>query len=750
MRKLLKVKACRGIFRQRIFVILFLVCAGAVTCIIRMHLHAVRHSVAWHSHHQSSLQLQAAAAHHRLDARAARPAPGTLPAAKEEEPLDEREEDAAEQEKVAAGLPKERDAAAKEGKAASEKAVEEAKDVEEEKEAAKDVEKEAAKDVEEEKDTGAKEVEEMKRDFAGKEVNEDAADDDEEERERKKEDWEIEAELEELQQAKAKSTAKSKIPRPQTLYPFPINFKIVGKEIKTILCDQDNQHLRDDCCAKACSSMASCVAYSRFAKVRPSPCRLMAAGKASFNKKEIWNLGRFKGEIPIEVLLPEKPGLLQRLEKELELTCPLPSPSSREGAAALNFSEVEKWLASAKTKPNSCHKIFWEHGFALSTKMCHNPRAEERTARSPAWTTIVDDEDSEAEDVKELADKLDTRMEENRQAFKLILKPGCPVLHGGGQWYRGLVKAKSATSEEIRSTYQAAENHSFAFLNADMWSNVGHSLQHLMWLDWVLRNHRLPVDNLGIVATGMTYFNPVRKLVLEVMKAWTPLWPAPAAAAIWADNERKVSKSKVKPPARCFEAIAQRIARYPLHPWQYTFRERMLEHCKLKDTGMKKRVVVHYKQAWHRQFVHMDWVQKVMKDWAKQNGLRIDFATWEMAEGEVVPCEQVALLSSAAIYIFVHGAGGMQVLWMPKEAVVIEVDIDSDEGDRLTNSGYYAEMASAGGQLYTRFRRVLPLLGTQLPPKWLEEPNYLTLDWERDLIPVLDVLWNKWLISRVS
>lgn len=529
----------------------------------------------------------------------------------------------------------------------------------------------------------------------------------------------------------------SEEPERPVLFPhtirYPVNLKLIGEILHTFNCSDQTQELRDQCCARHCQSVKKCAAWTRDTSSLQSQCKLLAKGPILLDLHAEWQVSHWKRSTKLQVsqVLPSRrSGVLEAVREELSRPCPVHSQNSPDQERIQKLdSSLLAWLKSAEKQPTSQHKVFWELGILVSTKMCYSPATKESEM---SWRSVEVDQLAVGTKLLEHFDYV----KENQKSFQHLLRPGCSVLPSGGPMTDCLASPTAMPTARSRSL-----NFSGAAVLHHRYDDAAKTLGDLLWLDFTLQSWD-GSKKLQVVVHGSE--EPLSPGLVPVVEALGRLWPPGAMETV----RRAKPASGNAQSMRCFEALVQRVQLFLPHPWQYTHQQRVMGHCKRRERGMQRHIVVHLMDRPPRAFADRFWVKKRLREWSQNQGMRIDFL------GPADPksgCDLVELLSDAAIYVFMRGPAGMDLIWLPIGAVALEVGLGAEDtwSTMVTHDGFYTELATASGQLFTSFGRLLPMRGTTEKDAWWDSPSFVGADWDNDFFPLLDVLMADWLETKL-
>jgi len=512
------------------------------------------------------------------------------------------------------------------------------------------------------------------------------------------------------------------------------------------------------CCRTACRNEPRCT----FRKLNAgsgitSGCSLganfsrLTRSRADGNGKPF---GMFKEEPlgPLSEIFPTKARVIEeeraQLREELNRPCALPEwlPGGTTGRSRARALAVEPWLRWALAQPEPQTRGFPELNVFLSTRTCRDARLE---TDAFAWFVPSLQEGDAGVTIRPWANwSADGLLTARANTHKKIALPRCPY-GPGGVYKRVRVPDKRRALPPLPHFRDA-----IALLDADTWMNPSHALQHVMWLDSTVRKAALRGDGIPpmeIVPTWSSLTGDFNRSGLLHHQPYTPL-VATAMDAFGLPQLNSIPLPRGNDNIQCYKVAAQRMFHFPADRRDYTFRERMLRHCGISPSvRMRRKVLFWYKiSTGHNQFHDLPRVASSLANWSASAGL--DFTMTELNAEDLshsTSCDQVRLWSDPAIYVGIHGGAGINVAWMPPDSVYIEMawsDGSPEIGTRVTRSGYYSQLASLTGVLYTHFHRGLPL---EFTPINNEIPRYIAFDVQADLLPLLDVIYTEWLQARL-
>ena len=228
-------------------------------------------------------------------------------------------------------------------------------------------------------------------------------------------------------------------------------------------------------------------------------------------------------------------------------------------------------------------------------------------------------------------------------------------------WLRGL-------------TLWASEKHT---------SNFNHFNRDLLFVSRALRLHREGGKEVGLPSSARLVVQddePLQAWSLEQLRALVP--PELRAETLWVvggtrKSSRRAQAAKLAlssarlPAARfvCFEAIAQKLHVYPGDRDDAAeVRRRALAHCGLSP-GAARHVLLEERVGGSRRLNNSAALSRMLSRLASRMGLPLR----RLSFGRLGYCEQVRVVSEAAIFVGVHGQGMTNAIFIPPQSLVVEL-----------------------------------------------------------------------------
>eukprot|EP00931_Biecheleriopsis_adriatica_P039032 TRINITY_DN22315_c0_g1_i1.p1 TRINITY_DN22315_c0_g1~~TRINITY_DN22315_c0_g1_i1.p1 ORF type:complete len:626 (+),score=80.78 TRINITY_DN22315_c0_g1_i1:46-1878(+) len=508
------------------------------------------------------------------------------------------------------------------------------------------------------------------------------------------------------------------------VFPSPVIGELLGDELREVDCR--GALVLDDCCAQACREEPLCSFWYADAG---SKCKLRGKYRGM---KEVdlrkFPRGHWKDakKLSMTDAFPQSSSLeddLESLRRELKLQCPDPqwSPSKH----SRDPKDVEKWLKWALAQEDGQVREFPDHNLLLSTKTCHDPSME-RSNRLPFFLMSRKGK-TDAKDVQ----AVDLIAQVNKNAFGKVKKPGCPF------GPHAILSYNVGKPLPRKTTGKVPTPRGVAFLNSDIWSNIGHSIQHIAWLDAALRNAAFKADvlkheKIEVVATWGGRFLNYGSFVQMVLTAL------------------KIPKFVLNTDRiRCYKVVAQRLFQYSPYRSDYTFTDRVIHSCNLRR-AMGRKALLWYKQlAGHGMFAEFSRFKCALEEFCKSVDFQLRVTELSATDlSGMSSCEQVRIFSELALFLGVHGAAGVHSLWLPSDAVFVEIYPNPEANGRLSAYGYYSEWAAMSGALYTHYQ-----FGLGMGYSRFDEDiraTYFSYDAQTDLVPLLAEIYESWLKPRLE
>ncbi|CAJ1409706.1 unnamed protein product [Effrenium voratum] len=154
----------------------------------------------------------------------------------------------------------------------------------------------------------------------------------------------------------------------------------------------------------------------------------------------------------------------------------------------------------------------------------------------------------------------------------------------------------------------------------------------------------------------------------------------------------------------CFEVLAQRW-----RPWAgdavqvQAFRTKALQHCRIKDQGMQKKIVLLQRDAATRRWKDEEKLIEHLKAAAMSWDASLVLANL----GRLEPCRQVEALHDAMAIVAIHGADLTNMIFLPAKAAVLEVALECElEGGSVDSPFWRGPGTLMNGSVLARARKI--------------------------------------------